>query len=87
MIPDPNVNGRILPKTYNSSKDFQDVTEGMVKASSRFMRRYRQRYDLENLDWGQDFLEKCCEAELKKKTLEKMLSYDALELGGCSQTL
>lgn len=61
VVPDPVDPGAIQSRTYNYLKEFQDMTEDMVKNSVWFLRHYKQQYDLEGLDWGQDFLENCSE--------------------------
>jgi hypothetical protein len=58
------------------------LSEAHVRSANRFKRYYGQTYDIQDLQWSQEFLENSCEEDLRVKVLERIRSITEVERGG-----
>lgn len=84
LKPDPNRAGRPIAgdTPVDLMTPYAKVTLKEVKASVKFFNKYRQDYDVQNLQWSQEFLEASSEEDLWQKTVEKCLDVPEEEMGG-----
>ena len=62
-----------LNKTISLLDNWDAVTESMIAHHIRFLRRYGQVWDVQNLDWSLELMENSCEDSLNNKLREDLL--------------
>lgn len=87
IIPAPLPAGTAFPTPFPASLSLFDkvgeaLTEAHVRGAMRFKRYYGQAYDIQDLQWSQEFLENSCEEDLRIKVLERTRTFPDVEQGG-----
>ena len=84
IIPVPSVAfPNPMPNTPSLfDKNGEALSEGHVRATMKFKRYYGMPYDIQDLQWSQEFLENSCEEDLRIKVLEKTRQIPDTEQGG-----
>ena len=58
------------------------MSEAHVRGTMRFKRYYGQPYDIQDLQWSQEFLENSCKENLRIKVRERTRTFPDVEQGG-----
>ena len=87
IIPAPLPTGTIFPTPFPASLSLFDkvgeaLSEAHVRGAMRFKRYYGQAFDIQDLQWSQEFLENSCEEDLRIKVLERTRTFPDVEQGG-----
>jgi hypothetical protein len=87
IIPTPLATGAQFPTPFPGTlslfeKAGEALSENHVRAANRFKRYYGQTYDIQDLQWSQEFLENSCEEDLRVKVLERIRTVTEVERGG-----
>ena len=73
ILLDSNIPVTPVNSTLDLLEEWDQIKVIDIKRHIKFLRRYGQQWDLQNLDWSLELIQSSCELGLKNKVQEKMI--------------